>query len=522
VTPRGAIAAGCAIALATIAAHAPAWRGAFVLDDITEIAENPAIRVLWPPWVPMMEGTPMPHRPLPYYTFALNYALHGLDPRGYHAVNLAIHLANGWLAWWVAREVLRRLGVGDAAGGIALAATTLWLVHPLCTQAVDYVYQRIESLAALAIIGTVACFLRAADSPRPTAWLAASVAASAAGMLCKEHVAAAPVAVLLIDWLAGKKGSGTFCRSPQATRPRPEAGVCRQKVPDPFFHAFLFATPLIAVAVVALQRDRFTDFKQTLAGPLLYAANQPLVIGEYLARAVWPAPLCIDWYRLPIENPLLLAPGIVAIVGALGLAAWGVRHARGLALAILLFLALLAPTSSVLPVNDLMVEHRMYLPLFVVCVGLCAAAYALMARHLAANRCRSVGVGITMVVGLALAITTWNRCHAYQSRLVMWADVVTKSPGNPRGWQTLALELLQVGDLRHALEAVDRSLALVPQAPMSQLTRAGILLELGQAGEAVAAADRALALDPGLADARRVRAAAIEALQKPVDAPSTK
>jgi hypothetical protein len=57
---------------------------------------------------------------------------------------------------------------------------------------------------------------------------------------------------------------------------------------------------------------------------------------------------------------------------------------------------------------------------------------------------------------------------------------------------------------------------------MSQLTRAGILLELGQAGEAVAAADRALALDPGLADARRVRAEAIEALQKPVDAPSTK
>ena len=496
------VVAAVVVAAAMIAAHAPAWRGAFVLDDITEIAENRAIRVLWPPWVPMMEGTPMPHRPLPYYTFALNYALHGLDPRGYHAVNLAIHLANGWLAWWVAREVLRRLGVGDAAGGVALAATTLWLVHPLCTQAVDYVYQRIEALAALAILGTVACFLRAAGSPRPTAWLAASVAASAAGMLCKEHVVAAPVAVLLIDWLAVEKVSGV---------------VSRLK-----YYAALFATPLIAVAVVALQRDRFTDFKQTLAGPLLYAANQPLVIGEYLARAIWPAPLCIDWYRLPIENPLLLAPGIVAIVGALGLAAWGVWHAPGLALAILLFLALLAPTSSFLPVNDLLVEHRMYLPLFVVCVGLCAAAYALMARHLAANRCRSVGVGITTVVALALAVTTWNRCHAYQSRLVMWADVVTKAPGNPRGWQTLALELLQVGDFPHALEAVDRSLTLVPQAPMSQLTRAGILLELGQAGEAVAAADRARALDPGLADARRVRAEAIEALQKPVDAPGTK
>ena len=76
------LAAAVIVAAATLVAHAPAWRGAFVSDDISEIAENPAIRVLWPPWVPMFEGTPLPHRPLPYYTFALNYAAHGLDPWG--------------------------------------------------------------------------------------------------------------------------------------------------------------------------------------------------------------------------------------------------------------------------------------------------------------------------------------------------------------------------------------------------------------------------------------------------------
>ncbi len=454
----GALLAAVVVAAATLTAHAPAWRGTFVSDDISEIAENPAIRVLWPPWVPMFEGTPMPHRPLPYYTFALNYAVHGLDPRGYHAVNLAIHLANGWLVWWVGREILRRLGAGDAAEEIALAATTLWLVHPLCTQAVDYIYQRIEALGALAILGTVACFLRATSCPRPDRWLAASVGASAAGMLCKEHVAAAPVVVLLVDWLARKMVPGTFFR--------------------PAYYAALFATPLIAVGLVASQRDRFTDLRQPLAGPLLYAANQPLVIGEYLVRAVWPAPLCIDWYRLPIRSPALLAPGVGAIAVALGLAAWGVRHARGLALGILLFLALLGPTSSFLPVNDLMVEHRMYLPLAVVCTGLCAAASALMARNLPAASRRATGVAITTVVSLALAVTTWNRCHAYRSRIVMWADVVTKAPGNPRGWQTLAVELWEAGDYEQALEAVNRSLALVPEAPMSQLTRAGILEDI--------------------------------------------
>jgi tetratricopeptide (TPR) repeat protein len=504
------LAAAGAVAAVTITAHSPAWRGAFVSDDISEIAENPAIRVLWPPRVPMFEGTPMPHRPLPYYTFALNYAVHGLDPRGYHAVNLAIHLANGWLAWWVAREILRRLGAGEAAGGIALAAATLWLVHPLGTQAVDYVYQRIESLGATAILGTVACFLQATRSPRPDRWLAASVVTSAAGMLCKEHVIAAPVAVVLVDWLAVR------WRREAPWRSLSDAVAAR-----PAFSVALFATPLVAVGLVLAQRDRFTDFRQPLAGPLLYAANQPLVIGEYLQRAVWPARLCIDWYRLPVTSPALLAPGIAAAAGALGLAAWGVRHARGPALGILLFLVLLAPTSSFLPVNDLMVEHRMYLPLFVVCLGSCAVARGILAGFVAAGWRQPAGITLAAVAAAALAVTTWHRCHAYQSRLVMWADVVTRAPGNPRGWQTLALELFQLGDSARALEAVDRSLALVPQAPMSHLTRAGILLDLGRPGEAIAAADRTLALDPAIDGARRVRAAAVKALQKPGDAPRT-
>jgi hypothetical protein len=461
------LASALVLAAVTIGAHAPAWRGAFVGDDISEIAENPAIRVLWPPWVAMMEGTPLPHRPLPYYTFAVNFALHGLDPRGYHALNLAIHLVNGWLAWWVARDALRRLGVSEAAGGIAFAAVTLWLLHPLCTQAIDYIYQRIEALASLAMLGTVACFLRAASSLRPTAWLAASIAASAAGMLCKEHVAAAPFVVLLIDWLAREKVPGTFSR--------------------PAYYAALFATPLIAVALVMLQRDRFTDFKQPLAGPVLYAANQPLVIGEYLARAFWPAPLCIDWYRLPLKNPAVLAPGIGALVTALALAAWGVTHARGMALGILLFLTMLGPTSSFLPVNDLMVEHRMYLPLLVVCVGLCAVAHGLLVRALPAGARRGSAIGLTAIAAVALTTVTWNRCHAYQSRLVMWADVVAKSPDNPRGWQTLAIELWQAGDLAHALRAVDRSLAIAPQAPMAIAAREAILAELQRSAEPIAA-----------------------------------
>jgi tetratricopeptide (TPR) repeat protein len=147
-------------------------------------------------------------------------------------------------------------------------------------------------------------------------------------------------------------------------------------------------------------------------------------------------------------------------------------------------------------------------------VGIAAFGNGLMERHVAWPWRQWVWTTTVTVVSLALAVTTWARCHVYQSRLVMWADVVTKAPGNPRGWQTLALEVWQAGAPDRAIEAVDRSLAIVPQAPMSQLTRAGILLDLGRPAEAVEAADRAIALDPRVPDAYRVRQAAIEALQR--------
>jgi len=76
------LAAFTAAAVVMLVAYLPAWRGVFVFDDISEIVENPGIRLLWPPRVPMFEGSPLPHRPIPYYTFAIDRALHGIDPRG--------------------------------------------------------------------------------------------------------------------------------------------------------------------------------------------------------------------------------------------------------------------------------------------------------------------------------------------------------------------------------------------------------------------------------------------------------
>jgi hypothetical protein len=94
-------------ALAMVAAYANGLRGTFVMDDVSEIVNNEAMRTLWPPWVPMFEGGRLAHRPFPYFTFALNHAIHGLAVPGYHVVNIGLHCLNGFLAARIVTHTLR-------------------------------------------------------------------------------------------------------------------------------------------------------------------------------------------------------------------------------------------------------------------------------------------------------------------------------------------------------------------------------------------------------------------------------
>src|SRR5439155_20676561 len=92
------------IALAALVAYAPSLGGAFVFDDLLRIPRNPWLRSLWPPWAPLLHTS----RPLTQWTLALNYAWGGLAPRGYHALNLAIHALAALALAWLARLTLER------------------------------------------------------------------------------------------------------------------------------------------------------------------------------------------------------------------------------------------------------------------------------------------------------------------------------------------------------------------------------------------------------------------------------
>ena len=472
--------------VAAIAAYAPSLNGPFLFDDLSEIVDNPAIRTLLPPWRPMFEGGELPHRPIPYLSFAANYAFGRalaavagtapLDPLPFHLVNVAIHLLNGWLLYHVVSMLLARRRPDHISSfspsTLAAIAAALWLVHPLQSQAVSYVYQRIELLAACSALATAAAFLKAAASPRPLPWLAAAVLACGLGMACKEWVVVVPIVILLLD----RAFLAASFREVIARR----GG----------WHLALFATWPILFAVVALERHRYPEAGFSPWQSLVYAANQPVVILWYLSRLVIPVGLSIDHGAVLRQDVLGGDAWLLLLAGgALALAGWAVvalPRRPAAAFSILAFLLLLAPTSSLLPVQDVCVEHRMYLAAAIPIT----AAVVLVASH------TQVLLPVAATAVVVLATLTAARNIVYRSPLAAWHDAVVKSDGSSRSLSRYGTELSKLD--RHE-DSIAACTAAVERNPVNPVPHAALAAALLNADEPERAVDACRA---GLATAR--------------------
>src|SRR5688500_4056056 len=254
--------------------YANSLGGPFILDDQATIVQNPQIKDLSDVravLVPASE-TPIAGRPLASLTFAVNYAVNGLDVRGYHIVNIALHALCALLLMLVVRRTL------DA--NLAFAAALLWAVHPLNSEVVDYISQRTESLMAACYLLTLYAAIRARDE-RGGRWTVTAVVSCLAGLACKESMATAPLAVALYDRV--------FLFESWKAAVQRRAGL----------YAGLAATWIVAGALVAAgPRAEFAGFSSGVS-PWTYLMNQAVVITEYLRLTVWPDSLVI-FYGWPV------------------------------------------------------------------------------------------------------------------------------------------------------------------------------------------------------------------------------
>ncbi len=483
-----------AIAALALVAYGGALGGDFVFDSVGIVRDNALLRslgtffhdparILWD------------NRWFGYLTFALNRAAGGVDVAGYHAVNVAIHVASALLVFALvvvtfATPRLRASSVAPWSREIGFVAGALFACHPIQTQAVTYIVQRFTSLATLlyllAVVQYAAWRVWRADGGRSARRDAASwagiLAAAALAMRTKEIAFTLPFAAAA--WEA------IFMEGPWRLRARSLAPLLATLPLVPLARLGTAAAPLDAVVSAAAEATRV----QTAISRADYLATQLPVVATYLRLVVLPIGQNVD-HDVPIRHtflaPDVLASGalLLALAALAAFSLWRTSRAarpadpawRLPAFGIVWFFVTISVESSVIPIVDPMFEHRAYLPLAGLLAGVAAAA-ALLLRARAGGRRALVVAGALVALALALAAHARNR--VWEDELALFGDAARKSPGKARPHLNLGVALARAGRLPEAVEAFAAANRADPSQVDVYVNMGAALRELGRPEEA--------------------------------------
>jgi len=385
--------------LAVCIVYWPAVDGPFVFDDL-----------YLPFTAPEMASAPLTHwvaglRPLLMFSFWVNHSISGMQTFSYHFLNLLLHLATGALAFLIVRKFLDRAGEsGWKRDGLAAFAAGLFLLHPLQTESVAYVASRSETLSVMFFYAAFALFLYRRSEA--IGWLESIgvVALFAAAASTKEHAAVLPALLLLTDFFwSGWRGIRRNWR----------------------LYAILVAAAAAALRMVlhVLRGNNTAGFGVEGFTWLQYFYSQCRAIWLYLRLFVLPFGQNID-HDFAVSRTLLAHGAIIGLAALLLAVAVAIYYRKRFALAsygFLAFLLLLAPTSSFVPILDLVAERRVYLPF----IGLLLVVVE-FARRWKAPPAR---VAATLAGVLAvMAVLTYNRSALWGDPEALWKDTAAKSP----------------------------------------------------------------------------------------------
>jgi len=418
-------AAVCITLLAVFEAYQPALHGPFLFDDL-----------YLPFQLPELIHAPLSHwlrqtRPFLMFTFWVNLRVFGLDPYYFHLFNVLFHFANGVLVYLIARRLLCKVGVeGWTLALYSGFAAGVFLFHPLQTESVAYVASRSETLSVLFFYAAFALFLYRREAAASWRVAAAVVFLFAGAALTKEHTAVFPALLLLTDyyWNPGFSFGG-IKRNWRLYLPLAAAGAAGLA----FVWTVLRAADTAGFAVSGLP---WHDYLYT----------QGRAIWVYLRMFVLPVGLNLDHdfaiSRSPLDHGAVIG---LAALAALAAAAFWLRRKYPLAsYGVLVFLLLLAPTSSFIPIKDPLVERRMYLPM----IGL-VLIVADVARRIRLSRAALawIGTGILVTAGAATRV----RNQVWSGAIPLWEDSVAKSPRKYRPHFQLAYAYYQAGRCKEAV-----------------------------------------------------------------------
>lgn len=469
--------AGFVLVALILVAYSATLNAPFEFDDQAAIVNNGTLRNFWEfNWLSPTAGgdSTVSGRPVLAATLAANYAIGGLDVRGYHILNITIHVVAALLLFGLLRRAIAYIDVDKSRAThdiAAFAAAGIWALHPLQTEAVTYIVQRAESLMALFYLLTLYCFLRGLESTRRTLWWTGSTLCCAAGMGTKEVMVSAPVMILLFDRAYIEQSFSAAWKARKT------------------FYTILAATWLPLLFLVwSLGGNRGgSTGGLTTAGAVPYWLSQCIAIPTYIKLILWPNPLVFE-YGPDVYNgvPELIVCTIVTLaLIALCFYAWFKRPRLGFLG--LYFLAILAPTSLVPGTLQAIVEHRLYLAI--------APVSALVSFYLY----KTVGLRSLIVlvpILVALGFLTFKRNEVYRTATLLWEDTVIKRPENARAHHNYAEALVAEGRVDEAITQYRRAISIQPNHAFAHEGLGRALLNRGDVPNAAMEFRAAIQADP--------------------------
>jgi tetratricopeptide (TPR) repeat protein len=484
------IALGAVVAVAAVAVYLNSLPNGFVFDDADVVLGDPRIRSLG-------LGTILgdSYRPLRTLTYAIDYAIWGMNPTGFRITNIAIHAVNAILALLVALRLEGRYRV--AAAGAAL----LFALHPVQVESVAYISGRRDVLFALFYLAAFLCYARyrdEVDRTRRILLLAATALLFALSLMSKEMAASFPILCVVWDLYRAS--------APDASGARPSTrDLLRRVVRE---GAALYATGVVAIAAFAyytiVVRGATTRIEGTdvefwggsFANNLL---TVPLTYAHYVKLAVWPVGLAAQYYGAfdpadGLADPRVL-PALLLLAGLVAVACYLVlrTRARAIGFGIAWFLVTLLPASQIVPHHEIVADHYLYLPVLGLGIAL-AGALATVAERASPTTARAA-YGLLAIALVALGAATVVRNDDWRDEATLWEATYHAVPESPRAAYNYGLVLTGRREHEQAARLYTEAIERDPTFTMAYFNLASTYAGLGRTDEARAVYERALASD---------------------------
>ncbi|MCM8775321.1 MAG: tetratricopeptide repeat protein [Candidatus Omnitrophica bacterium] len=440
----------------------------FVFDDHREIVNNYSLRRITDPALIWKNSN---SRFLTSLTFALNYRLHRLRPLGYHLVNLIIHLASSILVFLFVLLLFQSPQMSQhparpRAQQLALASSLLFLAHPVQTQAVSYVVQRATSLATLFYVTALLLYFRARSTGKFFDFLTAFLA-TAAAMFTKPIAFTLPFAIVLCEgvFLAGF-GREFFNRIPKWI---------------PFLLTLAIIPLLMLQSGFVILNDSGIAVRQTTSiTPEQYFFTQANVIRTYLGLLILPIHQRVD-YDFPVSRSFFSGStgfSFLMIIAFWILAFTIYRKNRLIAFGIFWFFLTLSVESSIIPIKDVIAEHRLYLPMIGFAIAVTATLDALL-------RDSKKFTAFFFVILILLCSATFQRNRVWMNGIHLWEDAIRADPKKARPYSNLGFEYGQAGEYDKAIEYSRKALELDPSYADAYVNLGLVLSNLGKFDQAI-------------------------------------